>query len=668
MFRAVERSSHIMSGITGAARRRMELAIDRVLDQRYRILQPIGAGGSAQVYLAEDQALGREVAIKVLDGEAARDDEIRKRFVKEARALAQLSHPNICGVFDVGEVDGLPFIVMERLENSLKAVIERSGPLEVVDAIRIAAEVAAGLAAAHARGIVHCDMKPANVLFDSQGRAKIADFGIARTPQDAAETPQLFATALYVAPERVEGKPPTPATDIYGLGLVFYEMLVGKPPFTSSDPTVLLRDHVVRPPIPPSHLRPSLPHEIDAIVTKALAKAPAVRFKSANDFARTLAKLEGAEDALMTVRVHDTGRLMTMPLEGILPYRTESPVVAMLARHARPIRRLFYTSLLILPLVGLLGLAGVPLPYALLIAGVPAIIALAGHLPLALGLTWLIESLVLFIFAPVLAVIFMVLGLWLAIREYSAEQTIMALAMPASVPLGLAPAIILASTALHGVAGILAIAWGASMSVVVALLMGVPSSGPYVISGLLAKTSPDMLATTRSLEARNAIIDVFRGTGQLSDRLGPLNGYFDPKAIGDQVVAFVSRISGADIIATLGTIGAWVLAATVVWAITRVLRMGVDAFFKSRRWFAVYLVATAVGVFAGAFVLFFFFSAWRPLANSPEATSDGVLFVTAIVGAFMALAATVVIGATRPLEPVSENLTGAQQQVLVRSS
>lgn len=667
MFRAVERSGHIIGGIPGAERRRLELAIDRVLDQRYRIIQPLGAGGSAQVYLAEDQALGREVAVKVLEHEAARDTEVRKRFVKEARALAQLSHPNICAVFDVGEVDGLPFIVMEKLENSLKGVIERSGPLEVADALRIAMEIASGLAAAHARGIVHCDMKPANVLFDREGRAKVADFGIARTPQDSAETPQLFATALYVAPERVEGKPPTPATDLYGLGLILYEMLVGKPPFTSSNPTVLLRDHVVRPPIPPSHLRPSLPREIDEIATKALAKSPALRYRNANDFLRALTRIEGAEDALMTVRVHETGHVVTRPLEGFLPYRSESPVVAMMSRHARPIRRAFYTAMLLLPLVGILTLSGVPLPYAALIGGIPAIIALAGHLSLALAIAWVVEGLALFLFVPVLAVIFLLLGLWLAVREYSAEQAILALSLPASVPIGLAPAVILAATALHGIAGILAIAWGAVMAVIVAIAMGVPTSGPFVVSGLLFRTPPDLLATSRSIEARSAILDVFRGGGSIQERLSPLGGYFDPKSMVEQVQSLVSRAAGADLTAMVGTIAAWVIAATMVWAVARILRLAVDAFFKTHRWFAVYLLATLLGVFAGALLLFGLFSSWRPLASSPEAVSESVLFISAMTGAVIALAVTVVIGATRPIEPVSEDLTGSAHAAFSRA-
>jgi len=221
-------------GLSVSGQTRVELAVDRVLDQRYRVLEPLGVGGSAQVYLARDESLHRDVAVKVLDPQAAGDQGLRKLFVREAQALAKLSHPNVVGVHDVGEVDGLPYIVMEHLPgHSLKQRIDRDGPLSVSEAVRLAVEIASGLAFAHSRGIIHADLKPSNVLLDEDGHAKIADFGIARMPQEDAQTPQLFATAMYVAPERVEGKPVSGASDIYGLGLVLYEMLVGRPPFTS---------------------------------------------------------------------------------------------------------------------------------------------------------------------------------------------------------------------------------------------------------------------------------------------------------------------------------------------------------------------------------------------------------------------------------------------------
>src|SRR5256886_14283131 len=266
-----------------------ELGVERILDQRYRILEPIGTGGSSQVYLAQDTALGREVAIKVLDPHAAADSTLRKLFVKEARALAQLSHPSIVGVYDVGEVDGLPFIVMEYVAgSSLKQRIERTGALPLADAVRLTDAIASGLSFAHSRGIIHADLKPSNILLDNNDKPKICDFGIARTPAEDSDSPQLFATALYVAPERVEGRTAYVPSDVYGLGLGLYEMLVGKPPFTSGNAAVLLRDHVVRPPVPPSHLRPSLPKEVDAIVMKALANDPALRYRNATELGDAL--------------------------------------------------------------------------------------------------------------------------------------------------------------------------------------------------------------------------------------------------------------------------------------------------------------------------------------------------------------------------------------------
>src|SRR5437870_6836735 len=277
------------SVIVGAPARATELGMERVLQGRYKIEEPLGVGGSSQVYLARDQALHRDVALKDLDPEAAADGNLRRMFVKEARALAQLSHPNIVAVYDVGEVDDSPFIVMEYLPGgSMKERIEQVGPLKTADAVRIAIEVANGLQFAHSKGIIHADLKPSNILFDANDAAKICDFGIARSPQEDADTPQLYATAMYVAPERVEGKSTTVQSDVYGLGLVLYEALVGKPPFTSSNAAVLLRDHVVRQPVPPSHLRQSLPKELDTVALKALAKQPHARYQRASDLAIAL--------------------------------------------------------------------------------------------------------------------------------------------------------------------------------------------------------------------------------------------------------------------------------------------------------------------------------------------------------------------------------------------
>jgi len=606
------------------------------------------------VYLAHDQALSREVAIKILDKDAAGDQQHRGRFVKEARALAQMSHPNIVAVYDVGEVDGLPFIVMEHLPGSLKGIIERHGSLSVGDAIRIGSEIAQGLAAAHARNIIHADLKPSNILFDAQGRAKIADFGIARTPQDAAsDTSQIFATAMYVAPERVEGHPATPASDIYGLGLIIYEMLIGKPPFTSSNVSVLLRDHVVRPPIPPSHLRTSLSRDLDAVVLKALSKDPGLRYRHAQEFAQALGKIP-IDDPLAP----ETSRpepIMRAPLMGIMPYRHDSPVVRLLASFARPIRRIFYSALLVLPLIALFYAAGVPISYAVVFAGLPAIMGLAGYLGLALAICWVLESLLLVLFVPAVAVLFVLVGLWVAYREYSAEQAILALAQPVLAPFGLAPALILTSTALHGIAGILATAWGAIMTVFVALAMGQPSTGPYVVTGLLFRQT-NLFDTPRAVEARAAISDIVRvGGGNWEERTKPLAQLFDPQTVLDQVISLYSRFWGAELPSAIGTVFAWVLAAAMVWVITRLFRTLMDTAFQTRRVFALYVLATALGIFGGAFLLYGLFSTWAPLANAPDRSGDDALFLAAGTGAFVALAATVVIGATRPPEPTTDS-------------
>jgi hypothetical protein len=496
-------------------------------------------------------------------------------------------------------------------------------------------------------------MKPSNILFDGQGRAKIADFGIARTPQDSADTPQIFATAMYVAPERVEGKPATAAADLYGLGLVLYEMLVGKPPFTSHNASVLLRDHVVRPPIPPSHLRASLSHEIDEVVLKALAKDPALRYKGASDFSNALSKIELEDPLLPTERRREP--IMRAPLQGIMPYRADSPVVRLLSSIARPLRRVFYAALLILPLFALFLAAGIPLSYAAVFAGLPALMALAGYLGFALAITWALESLLLVLFVPALAVAFALLGLWIAYREYSAEQAILALAQPVLAPFGLAPALILTSTALHGIAGILATAWGAVMAVTIAVAQGQPSNGPFVVTGLLFQ-QPNLLDSTRAIEARAAFGDLIRaGGGSWDDRVKPLAQIFDPQSLWDQVVALASRLSGAEPTSAVGMVMGWILAATMVWVVTRLFRTIMDIAFRATRVFALYVFATGLGIFGGAFLLYGLFTVWGPLANAPDRSTNDALFLSAGTGAFIALAATVVIGATRPPEPTTDS-------------
>jgi serine/threonine-protein kinase len=625
-------------------RARVELAVDRVLDQRYRIVEPIGVGGSSQVYLARDDSLQRDVAVKVLDPQAAGDPGLRKLFVREAQALAKLSHPNVVSVFDVGEVDGLPYIVMEHLPGfSLKQRIDRDGPLSVADAVRLAVEIANGLAFAHSKGIIHADLKPSNVLLTDDGHAKIADFGIARAPQEDAPTPQLFATAMYVAPERVEGKAISGAADIYGLGLVLYEMLVGRPPFTSANPSVLLRDHVVRQPVPPSHLRQSLPRELDAVVMKCLSKDPSLRYARASEVTKALTALENIGSALGTTRVNTA--IMTEPLQGIVP-RQDSPVVAFLQAYGAPIRRGFFALLIAAPVFGLMTLAAFEPLFALAAASLVAIAALAGQLAIALAIAWVFETACIFLFVPGLAVLFVFMGLWVWLRDVPPERTAVALAMPVAAPIGLAPALLLASASIHGIAGVVSAAWGAVLTVLFAVSSGKQAFGAFVQTGL-ALDPGSLFDTVTAIEARSAFLQLFR---PVADRTGPLLEVFDPDRIIGQMGMFVSRISTADLSA-LATIAAWVVTALVVWTVTRLLRSLFDTILPTRRLFALYVFATAVGVVAGASVLYMLFVTWAPLASAPGRPDENVLFIASAVGAVLALAFGVVISATEAPEP-----------------
>ncbi len=638
-----------VSGIVGARLPVKELAVERVLDKRYKIVEPIGSGGSSQVYLARDTALNREVAIKVLDQAAAADAGLRKMFVKEARALAALSHPSIVAIYDVGEVDGLPFIVMEHLPGgSLKQRLERNGPLSPVEAVTHTVEIANGLAFAHSKGIVHADLKPSNILFDSNDHAKVADFGIARTPQEEADTPQLFATAMYVAPERVEGKQATPTSDVYGLGLLLYEMLVGKPPFVSANAAVLLRDHVVRMPVPPSHLRQSLVKELDTVVLRSLAKEPRLRYQKASDMAQALVSIENLDKELATTRFSTA--VMTEPIRDFLPQVDQSPVVALLSNWGQPIRQLFFATLMALPVLALGALAGIGFIPLALMTGAIALAAVGGQLAAALAIAWVLETALLFLFAPAIALLYAILGVWLWVREVPPEQTALAIAMPVTAPLGIAPALVLTAAAVEGLMGIATAAWGAIMTVIVAIAMGRQTFGPFVETGFQLEQA-SLFDPARAVQMQQAIINLLVSS---TDRFGPLSALLDPPTLTTQLVALISRVVGADVTA-IATVLAWTIAALVVWSLTRVLRTFFDTLLRRpNRWFALYVFAQTVGVAAGASILFMLFITWGPLSNAPARPAQSVLLVAAFVGAVMATAVSVVISATEPQEKAEE--------------
>ncbi len=255
----------------------------RVFTERYQIVRHLARGGMAEVYLAHDLLLDRPVALKVLFPEYAADRSFVERFRREARAAANLNHPNIVSIYDWGEEGGTYFIVMEYVDGrTLRDVIRAEGPLQPVRAAEIAADIAAALAFAHRNGVIHRDVKPGNVMI--AGLVKVTDFGIARAGDPAeslTQTGAVMGTATYFSPEQAQGKSIDPRSDVYSLGVVLYEMVTGRPPFTGDSPVAIAYQHVREQPTPPSHLNPDVPPAFEAIVMKAMAKNRTDRYNSA---------------------------------------------------------------------------------------------------------------------------------------------------------------------------------------------------------------------------------------------------------------------------------------------------------------------------------------------------------------------------------------------------
>jgi eukaryotic-like serine/threonine-protein kinase len=268
--------------------------IDSVFDGRYRIIRKLGAGGMANVYLAEDQELGRRVAIKILDDRHAADDSFIERFRREAKNAAGLSHPNIVSIYDRGEAEGTYYIAMEYLSGrSLKELIVSRGPTPIRIAIDYTRQMLAALGFAHRHGIVHRDIKPHNVVVDSDGRLKVTDFGIARSgASQMTEVGSIIGTAQYLSPEQARGSPVDQRSDVYSVGIVLYEMLTGKVPFTGDTPLEIAMKHLSEVPVPPSELRDDVPEDLDAVVLRALAKDPEDRYQTAEEMNADLARIQ----------------------------------------------------------------------------------------------------------------------------------------------------------------------------------------------------------------------------------------------------------------------------------------------------------------------------------------------------------------------------------------
>jgi eukaryotic-like serine/threonine-protein kinase len=290
-----------------------------LVDGRYRLERELGSGGMASVHLARDEELERPVAIKLLAVPLSADPAFRERFLREAKLAARLSHPNVVSVFDTGEHEGRPFIVMEWVDGeTLADLLHRQGALPVGEALGLARQAAAGLAHAHAAGLVHRDVKPHNLLLTVDGTVKIADFGIARAAEltGLTEAGTVLGTAAYLAPEQFAGEVVAETADVYGLGAVVYQMLAGRTPRRVESLDDLARTRADEPITPLHELRPEVPAAIEAAVMRALAVRPPDRQADAAQLGREL-----TEDFVAPsheVDAHDTAATAVIP-----PERTE---------------------------------------------------------------------------------------------------------------------------------------------------------------------------------------------------------------------------------------------------------------------------------------------------------------------------------------------------------
>ncbi|MBP2475505.1 serine/threonine-protein kinase [Crossiella equi] len=276
------------------------MSTPRLLSNRYELGETLGYGGMSEVHKGRDVRLGRDVAVKVLRADLARDPQFQLRFRREAQNAASLNHPAIVAVYDTGETQTeygpLPYIVMEFVDGkTLRDIVKTEGPLPARRAMEVMADVCAALDFSHRHGIVHRDVKPANVMITKSGAVKVMDFGIARAVHDGqaavTQTAAVIGTAQYLSPEQARGEAVDARSDVYATGCVLFELMTGEPPFTGDSPVAVAYQHVREDPKPPSQVNPQVPAVLDAIVLKAMSKNPANRYQSAGEMRGDLVRV-----------------------------------------------------------------------------------------------------------------------------------------------------------------------------------------------------------------------------------------------------------------------------------------------------------------------------------------------------------------------------------------